>query len=177
MHYLLFFFFNLFYRSENWGSKRVFTHPNPQTWVRIVGWVPRFVLLENPFSCCSTIFKCNLQKVKITLDDKCYISSSLYIRVSSSISEHKGRSETVSRRGRGSGKASPRMWHLSWAMLNSWSQSCWITNVLIFWLHLLGTYQSHKVKEAIILLWPPKLLKQSHLLFLHPLVSHRGFLK
>lgn len=62
-------------------------------------------------------------------------------------------------------------------MLNSWSPACWITNVLIFWLHLLGTYQSHQVKEAIILLWPPKLLKWSHLQFLHSLTAHRGLLK
>lgn len=84
---------------------------------------------------------------------------------------------SCNRTSRRSAKASPRMWHLSKAMLNSWSPACWITNVLIFWLHLLGTYQSHQVKEAIILLWPPKLLKWSHLQFLHPLAAHRGFLK
>lgn len=84
---------------------------------------------------------------------------------------------SCNRTGRRSGKASPQMWHLSEAMLNSWSPACWITNVLIFWLHLLGTYQSHQVKEAIILLWPPKLLKWSHLQFLHSLAAHRGLLK
>lgn len=30
------------------------------------------------------------------------------------------------------------------------------------------------MKEAIILLWPPELLKWSHLLFLHPLVFTQG---
>lgn len=144
-----------------------------ETKCSLVGWGPRFVLTENSFPCPCTILRCNFQKLKITVSDEGYASSSL----NKELPEHKGCSEMVTRRGRGSGKASPRMWHLSWAMLNSWSQSCWITNVLIFWLHLLGTYQSHKVKEAIILLWPPKLLKWSHLLFLHPLVSHREFLK
>lgn len=137
----------------------------------IIRWASRFFLLENSFSCPSTVLKHNFHKNNN--GDKCSTSSSL----NKGLWEHKGHSETVPWRGRGSEKVSPRMWHLSRAMLNSWSWSCWITNVLIFWLHLLGTYQSHKVKEAIILLWSPKLLKWSHLLFLHPLVSHREFLK
>lgn len=156
---------------ENWGPERVSLTPSLKPEHSRIGRASRSVLLESPLFCSFTTFKCNFQKVKMTMSDQCYASS-----LNKGLWEHKVRVK-LWQRGRRSGKASTRMWHLSWAMLNSWSQSCWITNVLIFWLHLLGTYQSHKVKEAIILLRPPKLLKWSHLLFLHPLVSHREFLK
>lgn len=129
----------------------------------IIQWASRFFLLENSFSCPSTVLKRNFHKNNS--GDKCSTSSSL----NKGLWERKGHSETVPWRGRGSEKVSPRMWHLSRAMLNSWTWSCWITNVLIFWLHLLGTYQSHKVKEAIIL-WPRQLLLACHLL-LFPLDS------
>lgn len=118
---------------RNWGSKGLKLTQSFKPERSIIRWASRF--FRKFLFCPSTVLKRNFHKNNS--GDKCSTSSSL----------NKGLWEqqraqwngALERKGVREGITEDVTFEP--AMLNSWSWSCWITNVLIFWLHLLGTYQ------------------------------------